>query len=226
MIKLSDLADAPRLLLEAELQPVQTDRFQPTGFPDLGPATYTLADGTEMLLVESNQSMANRMEAACWDEAGDGLAAPLKGIPYVHVAIEQGGKIIAKTASVLEAHRLNSPYVLEGTLSDGNSFGTVFVDAAGAQAGLPLDRQRGFTVDHRFALSNPALVSAPSKKSFSSVSCPILACSALRSTGAASLATGPPNTPAARSEPPRILRRLLRLRMEPRCGSPRSFPPR
>ena len=33
------------------------------------------------------------------------------------------------------------------------------------------------TVDHRFALSNPALVSAPSKKSFSSVSSPILACS-------------------------------------------------
>jgi hypothetical protein len=29
---------------------------------------------------------------------------------------------------------------------------------------LPLDRQLGFTVDHRFALSNPALVSAPSKK--------------------------------------------------------------
>ena len=27
-------------------------------------------------------------------------------------------------------------------------------------------------------------------------------------------------------EPPRVLRRLLRLRMEPRCGSPRSFRPR
>ena len=36
------------------------------------------------------------------------------------------------------------------------------------------------TVDHRFALSNPALLSAPSKKSFSSVSSPILACSRLR----------------------------------------------
>jgi hypothetical protein len=29
-----------------------------------------------------------------------------------------------------------------------------------------------------------------------------------------------------RCEPPRVLRRLLRLRMEPRCGSLRSFPPR
>jgi hypothetical protein len=43
------------------------------------------------------------------------------------------------------------------------------------------DRQIVLTVD-RFALSNPALVSAPSKKSFSSVSSPILACSDLTST--------------------------------------------
>src|SRR5438477_1342804 len=37
------------------------------------------------------------------------------------------------------------------------------------------DRQIVLTVDHRFALSNPALVSAPSKKSFSSVNSPISA---------------------------------------------------
>ena len=41
--------------------------------------------------------------------------------------------------------------------------------------GLPGDRQVVLTVDHRLALSNPALVSAPSKKSFSRVSSPILA---------------------------------------------------
>jgi hypothetical protein len=41
---------------------------------------------------------------------------------------------------------------------------------------LPGDRQIVLTVDHRFALSDPALVSAPSKESFSSVSSPILAC--------------------------------------------------
>src|SRR5471030_3460562 len=44
------------------------------------------------------------------------------------------------------------------------------------------DRQIVLTVDHRFALSNPALLSAPSKKSFSSVSSPILACSDFTST--------------------------------------------
>ena len=54
--------------------------------------------------------------------------------------------------------------------------------------GLLRDAQRMTTVDHRFALSNPALVSAPSKKSFSSVSWPIFACSCFTSTvGAASV---------------------------------------
>ena len=30
------LNDQPRLLMEAELEPIQGTRFQPTGFPDLG----------------------------------------------------------------------------------------------------------------------------------------------------------------------------------------------
>src|ERR1700689_2387067 len=50
---------------------------------------------------------------------------------------------------------------------------------------LPGRRQIVLTCDLGFALSNPALVSAPSKKSFSSVSSPILACSDFTSmTGA------------------------------------------
>jgi hypothetical protein len=47
--------------------------FPATGFPDLGAARYTLPDGMEMLLVESSQSVANRMELACWDDANDDL---------------------------------------------------------------------------------------------------------------------------------------------------------
>src|SRR5205823_9731582 len=62
---------------------------------------------------------------------------------------------------------------------------------------LPPQRQSMTAVDHRFALSMPALPSAPAKKSFSSVSSPIFASSVFRSTdGAASLAADPePNTP-------------------------------
>src|SRR5271169_4969798 len=63
------------------------------------------------------------------------------------------------------------------------------------------DRQIVLTVDHRFVLSRPALPSAPAKKSFSSVSSPILACRDLRSTLAADGAVrgSDPNTPAAPS---------------------------
>src|SRR2546430_895515 len=63
------------------------------------------------------------------------------------------------------------------------------------------DRQIVLTVNHRFALSNPALLSAPSKKSFSSVSSPILAWSDFTSTagGAAPLPPPGPKTSAAPS---------------------------
>jgi hypothetical protein len=55
------------------------------------------------------------------------------------------------------------------------------------------------TVDHRFALSNPALLSALSKKSFSSASSPIFACSAFISVAGAAGAVllSAPNTSAA-----------------------------
>jgi CRISPR-associated protein Csb1 len=139
MIDLRPLAAAPRMLAEASLGPVQTDRFQPTGFPDLGPATYTLADGTDMLLVESAQSMANRTETACWDEGQNALIGILGGLPYVHVDIYSGEEAVATTASVLEAHRLNSPYVLEGE-TNGRSFKELFLARAGYQPGQPVDR--------------------------------------------------------------------------------------
>src|ERR671926_1405366 len=53
-------------------------------------------------------------------------------------------------------------------------------------------------VDHRLALSRPALPSAPDKKSFSNVSSPILACNVFTSTaGAAVPDPEAPNTSAA-----------------------------
>jgi CRISPR-associated protein Csb1 len=103
-----DLPTAPRLLLQAELSPIQGTRFQPTGFPDVGAGVYTLPNGKEQLLVESTQSVANRLEAACWDEAANELVSDLKGLPYVRVT-DSEGKLL--TASVLEAHRLNSAYI-------------------------------------------------------------------------------------------------------------------
>ena len=102
------LQETPRLLIEAELQPLQGTRFQPTGFPNLGAATYKAPDGKDMLLVESAQSIANRLEAVCWDEVADDWVKPLRGLPLVKV-VDKDNKSL--TNSVLEAHRLNSPYI-------------------------------------------------------------------------------------------------------------------
>ncbi|NBO66232.1 MAG: type I-U CRISPR-associated protein Cas7 [Acidobacteria bacterium] len=103
-----NLKSSSRLLLEAELRPIQGHRFQPTGFPDLGPATFKSPDGQSMLLVESAQSMANRLEAVCWDLENDQIIKPLKGLSHIVVETEKGA-----TSSVQEAHRLNSAYIIK-----------------------------------------------------------------------------------------------------------------
>ena len=110
-MNLNALATSSRLLIEATLKPLAGTRFQPTGFPDLGAAQYKSAENVEMVLVESAQSMANRLETVCWNDVTSDWNAPLSGLPCVLVQNKEG-KVI--TNSVLEAHRLNSPYILEG----------------------------------------------------------------------------------------------------------------
>src|SRR5271154_2026723 len=115
------LNNAPRVLIEAELKPVAGTRIQPTGFPDLGPALYDAPDGTPTLLVESAQSMANRLEAVCWDEDTDNILDCLKGLPFVRVKLAGLGDGKDTTSSLLEFHRLNSPYIMSGLTSEGKS---------------------------------------------------------------------------------------------------------
>ena len=108
-LDLSPLENEPRLLVEAALEPVQGSRFQPTGFPNLGHAVYESPDGQgQLVLVESAQSMANRLEAVCWDEVADDWVTPLRGLPVVKVVDEHHEH---RTNSVLEAHRMNSEYI-------------------------------------------------------------------------------------------------------------------
>lgn len=111
-VDLTPIDNEPRLLVEAELKPVQGTRFQPTGFPNLGHAVYDSPDGRgRTVLVESAQSMANRLETVCWNTVADDWAAPLQGLPVVKVVDGDGEPL---TNSLIEAHRLNSPYILEG----------------------------------------------------------------------------------------------------------------
>jgi CRISPR-associated protein Csb1 len=130
-LNLSGLDGAPRLLLQAELQPVQGTRFQPTGFPEIGAAQYEDRDGTPTLLVESSQSMANRMEDVCWNKAANDWVPSLQGLSVIKVLDEAGR---ALTNSVLEAHRINSPYILEG--QDKSVFDVLKTELAYMEEGI------------------------------------------------------------------------------------------
>lgn len=130
-----------RLCFDAELAPVLGSTFQPTGFPDVGAATFTrFEDGEEVpsLLVESVQSMANRLEATAWDSATDEPVPEVAGLPYVRVLRAGTGEFL--TSSRLEAHRLASPFVHAATLN-GSSMFTVIRDRLGLARDTPLNRR-------------------------------------------------------------------------------------
>ncbi len=127
-------AKAPRLLLQADLRPVQGDRFQPTGFADLGPATFQRPDGTRMLLVESAQSVANRMELSLLGPDSQ-LHGDFAGLPYVQVQFTGASK--SSTNSLIEAHRLNSPFIISDP-----SFQQAFKTRSAYMKGAPLDWQK------------------------------------------------------------------------------------
>lgn len=131
-IDISPLDTASRLLLDVRLRPVQGARFQPTGFPDLGAAVYQAGD-TPVVLVESAQSMANRLEAVCWNETDSDLVSALRGLSYVRV--EEDGEYL--TSSITESHRLNSPYILEST---DRSFFETLKEAVAPLGQGPIDR--------------------------------------------------------------------------------------
>jgi CRISPR-associated protein Csb1 len=126
-LDLAPLRDVPRLLIEAELRPLQGTRFQPTGFPNLGAARYTAFDRAggderhlrEDILVESPQSMANLLEDICWQEAKNDWIEELASLPLVRVLDAQERPL---TNSVLESHRLASSYILDAHAPDKSPY--------------------------------------------------------------------------------------------------------
>lgn len=130
-LELSTLDQAPRLLLKARLVPVQGTRFQPTGFPEIGAAQYQGPDGSDMLLVESAQSIANRLENVCWDRVTDDWVPELSGLSVIRVLDKDANPL---TNSLLEAHRINSPYILEG--KDKTVFDLLKQELADMQEGV------------------------------------------------------------------------------------------
>lgn len=132
-INIAALTNARRVLFNIPLKPIQGERFQPTGFPSLGAATYQTKNGAS-LLVESAQSMANRLEATIWDEANKTFVDAAQGLSYIRV--ERKGEYL--TSSITEAHRINSPYLLEGK---DKSFFNELKSALGGLAEGPINRK-------------------------------------------------------------------------------------
>lgn len=133
--------NAYRTVLEADLRPLAGSLIQPTGFPDLGAAEFKKPsdNGTvetiDALLVESAQSMANRLEGATWDSARADQAAELSALPYLRIVNPDGAFL---SSSRLEAHRLASAYVMDGKIGsvDGREW---LLERLGLVKGQPLD---------------------------------------------------------------------------------------
>ncbi|MGQ0842084.1 type I-G CRISPR-associated RAMP protein Csb1/Cas7g [Actinokineospora sp.] len=129
-----------RHIYHVDLAPVLGSTFQPTGFPDVGAATFTRFEGgqkVDALLVESVQSMANRLEATAWDSAADRPVDAVAGLPWVRVV--RAGSAEFLTSSRLEAHRLASPFVHKATV-DGRPMLDVIKEKLGLAKDTPLNR--------------------------------------------------------------------------------------
>lgn len=128
-----------RLLFDVDLRPTQGSRFAPTGFPDLGAAIFERPAGDDgwedCLLVESAQSMANRLEGTLWNDTDDTPVAVIAALPYVRV-VDPDGKYV--TSSRTESHRLASPYVRRATV-DGQEVRALLIDRLNLHENTPLD---------------------------------------------------------------------------------------
>ncbi|GII96333.1 type I-G CRISPR-associated RAMP protein Csb1/Cas7g [Sinosporangium siamense] len=132
--------DEPRLRYTVRLQPVLGSTFQPTNFPDIGAAKFSRAQGGDCLLVESVQSMANRLEATAWDRAARRPAPLVEALPYVRVH-RRDNPDEHLTSSREEAHRLASAFVRDSTL-DGLQMLEVIRERLGLVKDTPLNYPR------------------------------------------------------------------------------------
>jgi CRISPR-associated protein Csb1 len=118
------------------------ERFQPTGFPNLGPALYKAASGdatADYLLVESAQSLANWMEAVCLDPANPcRYNSECASIPYVVVRESANEQEQDLTSSLTEPHRLASDEILERASYHGIPFKEILEKLLGVNKQRPV----------------------------------------------------------------------------------------
>ncbi|MBP7951543.1 MAG: hypothetical protein KA004_18020 [Verrucomicrobiales bacterium] len=111
-------AGTRRVLVTAELEPSNDGALvQPTGFPDIGPVLYPDPSGKNGLLclVESEASMANRLEEVCFTEDKKSLGIfrdELKNLPWIKLTADGKPDGEFKTSSTIDGHRFASEYIL------------------------------------------------------------------------------------------------------------------
>ena len=103
------------IVITASLKLTNGNFLQPTGFPDIGPCIYRDKEGRRWCLVESEQSMSNRLEAVCMRCPGFWVD-DLRGLPVI-VVKNTAGNLLA--TNLTEPHRIASSYILEGKLAGG-----------------------------------------------------------------------------------------------------------
>lgn len=108
--------DCRRIFINAELETSNGDpRIQPTGFPDVGPVLYPdpAQKNGLICLIESEASMANRLEEVCFSNKHEGtLKESFAGLPYLRAEDKNG---VLKTTSTLDGHRFASDFLAKGT---------------------------------------------------------------------------------------------------------------
>lgn len=134
------LSEGGRLVVDAVWRPLQGERFQPTSFPNLGAAEYDLPDGRHVVVVESPQSMVNRLEALSWDDRARRPIDLVAGLPWVEV-VDGEGRFL--TSSRLEPHRLNGAWLRNSKLeATGQTWKGYLGEKLGLRTQAPLDWSR------------------------------------------------------------------------------------
>ncbi len=144
-----------RMVIRAELSPVaDLDRFQPTGFPEIGHVIYKAprknGETEHVCIVDSPASMANHLEAVCRRAPHDPDVVPeLVGMPYLRCVTDPGwpeGKSDKNkskpkevvVSSLTEGHRIASTYFLGGKQlgKNGKAGDSSFEDEFAKECGI------------------------------------------------------------------------------------------
>jgi CRISPR-associated protein Csb1 len=140
MTLLEQLYAQDYVVIRASLEPKNGNFLQPTAFPDIGPCIYRDKEGQRWCLVESEQSMSNRLEAVCMKSPGVWVD-DLKGLPLIAVR-NKAGDLLA--TNLTEPHRIASSYILDGKRAGNGDMRALLEEKLGLQNGgdfWPMDRR-------------------------------------------------------------------------------------